>query len=73
MTEGTVGTGNTYCDRLETLRIPRVEEFVGRRVLLGPANLFDLMIVALPRKRRPHALRSRRRAASEGGSSLRGF
>jgi len=51
-----VGAGNVYCERLETLRVPRVEEFVGRRVLLGHANLFDLMIVALLENGGPMAL-----------------
>src|SRR3990172_13002450 len=45
--EGFVGSQNAYCDRLKTLRIPRVEEFVGRRGPFGPITIFDLTIVAL--------------------------
>jgi hypothetical protein len=55
---GTMDTGNAYCERLDTLRVPRVEEFVGRRVLLGRATLFDLMIVALLENGGPMALES---------------
>jgi hypothetical protein len=41
------GSSNAYCARLGVTRIPRVEEFVGRRGPFGPTKLFDLMIVAL--------------------------
>ena len=68
MTEGTVGTGNAYCDRLQTLRVPRVEEFVGRRILLGTATLFDLMIVALLENGGPMSLEAVAKRLEKAGA-----
>jgi hypothetical protein len=68
MTEETVGKRNAYCDRLEIHRVPRVEEFVGRRILLGTAKLFDLMIVALLENGGPMSLEGVAERLSRAGA-----
>jgi len=68
MAEGFVVSPNAYCDRLKTLRVPRVEEFVGRRGPFGPVTLFDLTIVALLENGGPMTLESVAGRLEEAGA-----
>ena len=61
-------SSNAYCDRLKTLRVPRVEEFVGRRGPFGPVTLFDLTIVALLENGGPMTLESVAERLQEAGA-----